>query len=93
MWISTPKPAVLTFIKEAEGLAVHAMADLVDRSISMPAFASANGAFYRIRQVAERPVVQTRLAHVAEPRTLVSGAKNTRNRKCFGDGITRSVWR
>jgi ATP-dependent Clp protease ATP-binding subunit ClpB len=36
---------VLTFVKEAEGLAVHAMADLVDRSISMPAFAMANGAF------------------------------------------------
>jgi len=35
----------LTFVKEAEGLAVHAMADLVDRSISMPAFAMANGAF------------------------------------------------
>jgi ATP-dependent Clp protease ATP-binding subunit ClpB len=34
----------LTFMKEAEGLAVHAMADLVDRSISMPAFAMANGA-------------------------------------------------
>jgi len=35
----------LTFVKEAEGLAVHAMADMVDRSISMPAFAFANGAF------------------------------------------------
>src|SRR6267154_133470 len=35
----------LSFLKEAEGLAVHAMADLVDRSISMPAFALANGAF------------------------------------------------
>src|SRR5580692_4793828 len=35
----------LTFMKEAEGLAVHAMADLVDRSISIPAFAMANGAF------------------------------------------------
>jgi ATP-dependent Clp protease ATP-binding subunit ClpA len=35
----------LTFVKEAEGLAVHAMADLVDRSISMPAFALANSAF------------------------------------------------
>jgi hypothetical protein len=35
----------LTFMKEAEGLAVHAMADLVDRSISIPAFALANGAF------------------------------------------------
>jgi hypothetical protein len=32
-------------VKEAEGLAVHAMADLVDRSISMPAFALANSAF------------------------------------------------
>ena len=35
---------MLTFVKEAEGLAVHAMADLVDRSISIPAFAMANGA-------------------------------------------------
>ena len=35
----------LTFVKEAEGLAVNAMADLVDRSISIPAFAFANGAF------------------------------------------------
>src|SRR5579871_4644703 len=34
----------LSFVKEAEGLAVHAMADLVDRSISIPAFAMANGA-------------------------------------------------
>src|SRR5579871_4192306 len=31
----------LSFVKEAEGLAVHAMADLVDRSISIPAFAMA----------------------------------------------------
>lgn len=35
----------LIFVKEAEGLAVHAMADLVDRSISIPAFALANSAF------------------------------------------------
>jgi ATP-dependent Clp protease ATP-binding subunit ClpB len=35
----------LTFVKEAVGLAVHAMADLVDRSISMPAFAFANSSF------------------------------------------------
>jgi ATP-dependent Clp protease ATP-binding subunit ClpA len=35
---------MLNFVKEAEGLAVHAMADLVDRSISIPAFAMANGA-------------------------------------------------
>src|SRR5450755_891301 len=35
---------LLSFVKEAEGLAVHAMADLVDRSISIPAFAMANGA-------------------------------------------------
>src|SRR5713226_6531562 len=35
----------LSFLKEAEGLAVHAMADLVDRSISIPAFALAHGAF------------------------------------------------
>jgi len=36
---------VLTFVKEAEGLAVHAMADLVDRSVSIPAFAMANNAY------------------------------------------------
>jgi len=35
----------LTFLKEAEGLAIHAMADLVDRSISMPAFAYATSAY------------------------------------------------
>jgi hypothetical protein len=35
----------LAFVKEAEGLPVHAMADLVDRSISMPAFALSNSAF------------------------------------------------
>ena len=40
-----PEAKALTFIKEAEGLAVNAMADLVDRSISIPAFALANGAF------------------------------------------------
>jgi len=40
-----PVAKVLAFVKEAEGLAVHAMADLVDRSISMPAFALANSAF------------------------------------------------
>src|SRR5258707_1262840 len=39
-----PERKALTFVKEAEGLAVHAMADLVDRSISIPAFAMANGA-------------------------------------------------
>src|ERR1700723_3305086 len=35
----------LRFAKEAEGLPVAQMADLVDRSISIPAFALANGAF------------------------------------------------
>jgi ATP-dependent Clp protease ATP-binding subunit ClpA len=35
---------MMTFLKEAEGLAVHAMADMVDRSISIPAFAMATGA-------------------------------------------------
>ncbi len=40
-----PTAKELTFVKEAEGLPVHAMADLVDRSISIPAFALANGAF------------------------------------------------
>ncbi len=42
----------LTFVKEAEGLPVHAMADLVDRSISIPAFALANGAFIEAAKVA-----------------------------------------
>src|SRR5713226_1248434 len=41
----TPDSSQLMFLKEAEGLAVNAMADLVDRSISIPAFALANGAF------------------------------------------------
>ena len=39
-----PERKALTFVKEAEGLAVHAMADLVDRSISTPALAMVNGA-------------------------------------------------
>jgi len=39
-----PVRKTLSFVKEAEGLAVHAMADLVDRSISIPAFAMANSA-------------------------------------------------
>jgi len=39
---------MLNFVKEAEGLAVHAMADLVDRSISIPAFAMANGALIEV---------------------------------------------
>jgi hypothetical protein len=39
-----PVHKTLSFVKEAEGLAVHAMADLVDRSISIPAFAMANSA-------------------------------------------------
>jgi ATP-dependent Clp protease ATP-binding subunit ClpB len=43
--------AGLTFLKEAEGLAVHAMADLVDRSISMPAFAFATGAYIEAAKV------------------------------------------
>jgi ATP-dependent Clp protease ATP-binding subunit ClpA len=36
----------LTFFKEAEGLPVHAMADLLDHSISIPALAFANGALF-----------------------------------------------
>jgi ATP-dependent Clp protease ATP-binding subunit ClpA len=43
-----PERKVLSFVKEAEGLAVHAMADLVDRSISIPAFAMANGALIEV---------------------------------------------
>ncbi|MBV8819254.1 MAG: ATP-dependent Clp protease ATP-binding subunit, partial [Acidobacteriaceae bacterium] len=36
----------LTFFKEAEGLPVHAMADLLDHSISIPALAFAHGALF-----------------------------------------------
>jgi ATP-dependent Clp protease ATP-binding subunit ClpB len=36
----------LTFFKEAEGLPVHAMADLLDHSISIPALAFSSGALY-----------------------------------------------
>jgi ATP-dependent Clp protease ATP-binding subunit ClpA len=37
---------VLTFFKEAEGLPVHAMADLIDHSISIPALAFSSGALF-----------------------------------------------
>jgi len=37
---------VLTFFKEAEGLPIHAMADLIDHSISIPALAFASGALF-----------------------------------------------
>jgi ATP-dependent Clp protease ATP-binding subunit ClpB len=40
-----PEIKALTFLKEAEGLAVNAMVDLVDRSISMPAIVMASGAY------------------------------------------------
>jgi ATP-dependent Clp protease ATP-binding subunit ClpA len=36
----------LTFFKEAEGLPVHAMADLLDHSISIPALAFSTGALF-----------------------------------------------
>jgi ATP-dependent Clp protease ATP-binding subunit ClpB len=36
----------LTFFKEAEGLPVHAMADMLDHSISIPALAFSSGALY-----------------------------------------------
>jgi ATP-dependent Clp protease ATP-binding subunit ClpA len=36
----------LTFFKEAEGLPIHAMADLIDHSISIPALAFASGALF-----------------------------------------------
>ncbi len=36
----------LSFYKEAEGLPVHAMADLLDHSISIPALAFSSGALY-----------------------------------------------
>ena len=36
----------LTFFKEAEGLPVHAMADLLDHSISIPALAFSSGALF-----------------------------------------------
>jgi ATP-dependent Clp protease ATP-binding subunit ClpA len=38
--------SALTFFKEAEGLPVHAMADLIDHSISIPALAFSSGALY-----------------------------------------------
>ena len=53
-----PERKALTFVKEAEGLAVHAMADLVDRSISIPAFALANGAFIEAAKTQTRAIVQ-----------------------------------
>ncbi len=36
----------MTFIKEAEGLPVHAMADLIDHSIAIPALALSSGALF-----------------------------------------------
>jgi ATP-dependent Clp protease ATP-binding subunit ClpA len=36
----------ITFVKEAEGLPVHAMAELLDRSITLPNLAHANGALF-----------------------------------------------
>ena len=36
----------VTFLKEAEGLPIHAMAELLDRSITMPNLALANGALF-----------------------------------------------
>jgi len=37
---------IMCFTKEAEGLPVHAMADLMDHNLSMPAFAAATGAIF-----------------------------------------------
>ena len=37
--------ATMTFVKEAEGLPVHAMAEIVDTSITMPASAAVGVAF------------------------------------------------
>ena len=36
----------MTFVKEAEGLPVHAMADLIDHSIAIPALALSSGALF-----------------------------------------------
>jgi hypothetical protein len=36
----------MSFIKEAEGLPVHAMADLIDHSIAIPALALSSGALF-----------------------------------------------
>jgi hypothetical protein len=36
----------LSFFKEAEGLPAHAMADLLDHSMSMPALAFSSGALF-----------------------------------------------
>ncbi len=36
----------MTFVKEAEGLPIHAMADLIDHSIAIPALALSSGALF-----------------------------------------------
>ncbi len=40
------KNACMSFVKEAEGLPVHAMADLIDHSIAIPALALSSGALF-----------------------------------------------
>jgi len=41
----------IVFTKEAEGLPVHAMADLIDHSLSVPSFAMATGATFEATRV------------------------------------------
>ena len=41
-----PSNCALSFFKEAEGLPVHAMADLLDHSVSIPALAFSSGALF-----------------------------------------------
>jgi ATP-dependent Clp protease ATP-binding subunit ClpA len=46
----TAEKRVLTFVKEAEGLPIHAMAELVDNSVMFPVHALANGALFETAQ-------------------------------------------
>ena len=69
-----PTAKELTFVKEAEGLPVHAMADLVDRSISIPAFALANGAFIEAAKTQSAEVVEDEPAQLPGWLRVLAGA-------------------
>jgi ATP-dependent Clp protease ATP-binding subunit ClpA len=47
-----PDCGTLIFLKEAEGLPIHTMAELVDNSIVLPIHAMANGAIFEAPRVA-----------------------------------------
>ena len=54
-WIKVDFDALrncMTFVKEAEGLPVHAMADLIDHSIAIPALALSSGALFESAKTA-----------------------------------------